>query len=54
MKRLVLLQAPLGHIDRVTVRPGHGSIERATGLRPDQAARLDPDDLFAIQKAMLK
>jgi hypothetical protein len=51
--RLVLFQAPLGKVDRVHVRAGD-TIERATGLKADQVARLDPDDRYAIEQEMAK
>lgn len=50
---LVLLQHPLGPIDRVRVQHGAETIERATGLRPDHIARLADDDREAILRAML-
>jgi hypothetical protein len=53
-RSLVLLQAPIGPIDRVQVRVGEATIEAATGLRSEQVAQLDPDDEFAIRKAMTK
>ena len=54
MRRLVLLQVPLGQIDRVHVRVGESTVERATGLRPEMIAELFHDDLAAIEKAMIR
>jgi hypothetical protein len=54
MKVLVLLQAPIGSTWKVHVLVGAATIERATGLRSDEVARLDPDDRQAIEGAMAR
>lgn len=53
MKRLVLIACFLGQHSRHVHPPlGAPSIVAATGLRPEQAARLGNGDCAAIERAM--
>ena len=53
-RRLVLLQVPLGRVDRIQVRVGARTIEAATSFTPAQISALHFDDLAAVKKAMIK